>query len=118
MKLPWKEQLGRSAEPGGELDEETIASFYEGVCLLAGQTYPEWLLKRLKAAYRAPDDTPFFIMLQHAKKLMDRDVNWDWEGEETSPENYGSGFNLMYQLLIEPFYLIHLHETTKEESVT
>lgn len=118
MKLSYEERLKQitAADGGKRLDGETISSFYKGVGLLAKQPYPEWLLERLKAIYEAPDDYPLLLMLLHAKNLMDELANWDWESGASPPKDCDTGADLMSHLLIEPFYLIHLNETTKEES--
>lgn len=118
MKLSYEERLKQitAADGGKQLDGETISTFYKGVSLLAKQPYPEWLQQQLRAIYEAPADYPVLLMLQHARNLMNELADWDWESGEAPPEDCDTGVELMSHLLIEPFYLIHLNETTKEES--
>jgi len=116
MKLSWNDRLSQMDRRGNDvwLDELTLSSFLMSVGALARQSYPEWLLHRFKAIYDIPDDYSLMGMLMYAKGLYDRDVNWDWEDEPEGPENYDDGFDLLYQLLIEPFYLIGLADQPEE----
>lgn len=78
-----------------------LACFYEGVTLLAGNKYPEWLNKRIQRAYRAGPTMPFLLMVEHAQNLINRT-----DDEELS----FCGCELMHQLLIQPFDLVPNHK--------
>lgn len=78
-----------------------LACFYEGVTLLAGNKYPEWLNKRIQRAYRAVPTMPFLLMVEHAQNLINRT-----DDEELS----FCGCELMHQLLIQPFDLVPNHK--------
>jgi len=110
MKLSWKDRLSQADRRENEnwLDELTLSSFLMSVGMLARQSYPEWLLHRLKEVYSIPDGYSLPGMLTYAKDLYDRDADWDWEDDPKGPLDYENGFELLYQLLIEPFYLTGL----------
>jgi len=92
----------------------SLSSFLMSVGVMAKQPYPEWLLRRLKTVYSIPDGYSLLGMVVYAKQLYDRATNWDWEDDSKGPEDYEDGFELLYQLLIEPFYLIALADHPRE----
>lgn len=111
MNLPFDKRLAQRGGPQTFecLGEETISSFFESVSTLSGRAYPEWVLSRIKETYYIPNDPGFLGVLLTAQELCGQDENWDRRAAKGGPPDLGRGFELMYQLLIEPFYLINLH---------
>lgn len=105
-KLPLEERLdkiGQSKPAGRLLRSMSCAGFYEGVSLLSKRKYPEWLQSQIESYYKVQPNTPFLLMVDHAQKLIDQ-TNPAVTGESSGSARL---CELMYQLLIEPFYLIN-----------
>ena len=94
-------QMGRAEGGENRLPDDPVTYFALGAGLLAGTRYPEWLMKRLMELYHAPPGYPYRDLVGHADRMLRQ--------EATERQ----GYELMYQLLIEPFYLMQ----KKEESV-
>lgn len=111
MNLPFDKRLAQKAptQTFECLANETLASFFESVSALSERSYPKWMLNRIKEAYCMPNDPAFLGILLTAQEMCEQDDDWDQWAEREDPPDLGCGFELMYQLLIEPFYLINLH---------
>ncbi len=106
MELPLNERLSVCDTEREWLDKMTVSSFFLSAADIAKQTYFEWVLDRLNAVYEIPDGYPLYSLLKYAKQLNDQDVEWGWEFEPQGPPNCGHGFELLYEILIETFYLM------------
>ncbi len=114
MKLSLQERLQACGETEEWLDKMSVSAFFLSAAELARQPYLVWVLDRLNAVYDTPDNYSLYGLLQYAKQLDDQDFDWDWEYEPEGPKRLGQGFELMYQILIEPYYLMALTDHIQE----
>lgn len=78
---------------------------FDGFAQLAGgMAYLPWLARQIRAIYSQENDPPYEVMVHHADKLI-HDESWAEDG-----------YDLLYQLLIEPFCLIDCYEKECERS--
>lgn len=97
-KIPLKDRLaqaGPAAGGGCPLAGAPVACVFQGAYLSCGRRYLSWLLKTVQETYGASPAVTYGGMVRHAvRKLIPR--------EEFREE----GYELLYQLTIEPFCLM------------
>lgn len=92
--VPLRQRLLASGEVPA-LANAQVCCAMDGLAQLAGDTgYLLWLGQRLLKIYTAPEGYTFELMVRHAKRLLQSD---QWKEE---------GYEVAYQMLIEPFCLI------------
>jgi hypothetical protein len=71
--------------------------FFQGVGILAENSYPRWLSNALKVYCELPPRCKYVDVLKIADEWFNREDNW----------SRGIGIRLFYLLLIEPYRLIY-----------
>jgi len=121
VKLSLRERLQARGGTEEWLDKMSVSSFFLSAAELARQPYLAWVLDRISAVYDIPDSYSLYGLLQYAKQLDDEQWNWDWEDEPEGPKYLHEGFELLYQILIEPYYLMaltgHIQESNKSNQI-
>lgn len=110
MKRAWSERISQAGRPAqaGWPEQGTLACFFEGVEQLTGQYYPRWRLQQLLEQYEITGEFTFSRMVRYAGECLERGK------EMLIPSDLETGYQLLYTLLAEPFYL--MSQNQKEES--
>lgn len=99
--IPWEERIRRledTSDIGTRLLEENLSCFFLGAGLITQSKYQEWVLENILKKYGIKGTHIYGSLIGFEGDAMD--IN-DIQDED---------FDIMYRLMIEPFYLINEKE--------